>query len=351
MAEVRFNTPNKIALFTATTVSTLMAGLILILLFATRGHFNVWLLLVAPILGFIACYFILRYAIERFLHERIKLIYKTIHSNKTSRTIEQLDFNEDVLDIVNREVASWAKHSSKEIDALNAREMYRREFLGNVAHELKTPIFNIQGYVHTLLDGGLEDKEVNRKFLSRADKSVDRMIGIVRDLEVITKLESGVLDLELEKLNIVELVRELVDQLESKAERHKVTIRFNETYERPIMVMVDKDMISQVYTNLLDNSIKYSGEGRKITLRFFDMDKNILCEVADNGPGIDQKHIPRLFERFYRVDQARSSNKGGTGLGLAIVKHILEAHGQSINVRSSTGEKSGTTFAFTLKKS
>lgn len=309
-----------------------------------------WLLLIAPVLGFIACYFVLRYAIENFLHEKIKLIYKSIHSNKTSPLVEQLDYDEDVLDTVNREVASWAENSSKQIDDLKARETYRREFLGNVAHELKTPIFNIQGYIHTLLDGGLEDGEVNRKFLSRADKSVDRMISIVKDLEVITKLESGVLELELEKLNLVEVVNDVVDQLESKAEKNKVSIQFSEQYDRPITVYADKDMISQVYTNLMDNAIKYSGGGSQITLRFFDMDTNILCEVADNGPGIGQEHIPRLFERFYRVDQARSSNKGGTGLGLAIVKHILEAHEQSINVRSSTGDQSGTTFAFTLKK-
>lgn len=350
MAESRFNTPRKIAFFTASTVSVIMAVLISLLLFLTNGQFNYWLLLVGPIIGFGASYVMLRYAVERFIHDKIKIIYKTIHSNKTSVSTQQLDFEEDVLDTVNREVVSWAKDSNQEIDELKNKEEYRREFLGNVAHELKTPIFNIQGYVHTLLDGGLEDEEVNRKFLTRTDKSVDRMISIVKDLEAITKMESGVLDLELEKLNIVELAEDTVDQLETKAEKHQVTIKFDQNYERPIFVMADREMIAQVYTNLMDNSIKYSGEGSKITLRFFDMDKHILCEVADNGRGIKQEHIPRLFERFYRVDKARTSNKGGTGLGLAIVKHILEAHEQSINVRSSTDERSGTTFSFTLKK-
>lgn len=350
MAESPFNTPRKIALFTASTVSVIMAVLIFFLLLLTNGQFNYWLLLVGPIIGFIASYFLLRYAVERFIHDKIKIIYKTIHSNKTSVSTRELDFKEDVLDTVNREVVSWAKDSSNEIDELKNKEEYRREFLGNVAHELKTPIFNIQGYVHTLLDGGLEDEEVNRKFLTRADKSVDRMISIVKDLEAITNMESGVLDLVLDRQNVVELAEDIVDQLETKAEKHKVSIKFDQNYDRPIMVMADRDMIGQVYTNLMDNSIKYSGEGSKITLRFFDMDKHILCEVADNGNGIPQEHLPRLFERFYRVDKARTSNKGGTGLGLAIVKHILEAHEQTINVRSSTEERSGTTFSFTLKK-
>lgn len=350
MAESRFNTPRKIALFTASTVSVIMAVLIFLLLLLTNGQFNYWLLLVGPIIGFAASYFLLRYAVERFIHDKIKIIYKTIHSNKTSVSTRQLDFTEDVLDTVNREVVLWAEDSSKEIDDLKHKEEYRREFLGNVAHELKTPIFNIQGYVHTLLDGGLEDEEVNRKFLNRADKSVERMISIVKDLEAITKMESGVLDLDLEKLNIVELAEGVLDQLESKAEKNQVSIKFDQDYDQQIMVLADRDMIGQVYTNLIDNSIKYSGEGSKITLRFFDMDQHILCELADNGRGIAQEHIPRLFERFYRVDKARTSNKGGTGLGLAIVKHILEAHEQAINVRSSTEERSGTTFSFTLKK-
>ncbi|MFT4524744.1 MAG: two-component system phosphate regulon sensor histidine kinase PhoR [Bacteroidia bacterium] len=350
MAESPFNTPRKIALFTASTVSVIMAGMIFLLLVFTNGQFNYWLLLVGPIIGFIATYFLLRYAVERFIHDKIKIIYKTIHSNKTSVSTKELDFKEDVLDTVNREVLSWAEDSSKEIDELKRREEYRREFLGDVAHELKTPIFNIQGYVHTLLDGGLEDEDVNRKFLNRADKSVERMISIVKDLEAITKMESGVLELDMEKLNIAELAEGVLDQLESKAEKSQVSIKFDQSYDRQIMVQADRDMIVQVYTNLMDNSINYSGEGSKITLRFFDMDKHILCEVADNGRGIEQEHIPRLFERFYRVDKARTSNKGGTGLGLAIVKHILEAHEQTINVRSSTEERSGTTFSFTLMK-
>ena len=204
--------------------------------------------------------------------------------------------------------------------------------------------------MHTLLDGGLEDEEVNRKFLNRADKSIERMISIVKDLESITKLESGRLNISPVKVDVVELAEDIMDQLEDKADKHEISIKFDQEYDRPIMVMADKDMVGQVYTNLIDNSIKYSGDGSKITLRFFDMDKHILCEVADNGVGIAQEHLPRLFERFYRIDKARTSNKGGTGLGLAIVKHILEAHEQTINVQSSIERKSGTTFSFTLKK-
>ena len=350
MAQSPFNTPRKIAFFTASSVSVIMAILIFLFLFLTDGQFNYWLLLVGPVIGFFSSYIVLKFAVERFIYDKIKIIYKTIHSNKTSSALLQPDFKEDVLDTVNRQVVSWAEDSTKEIDELKNKEAYRREFLGNVAHELKTPIFNIQGYVHTLLDGGLEDEEVNRKFLSRADKSVERMISIVEDLEAITKLESGVLNLNLEQVNVVNLAKEIADQLENKAETFSVSIKFDQSYDRPIMVMADRDMIGQVYTNLIDNSIKYSGEESMITLRFFDMDRHILCEVADNGQGIEQEHLPRLFERFYRVDKARTSKKGGSGLGLAIVKHILEAHEQSINVRSANEGRRGTTFSFTLKK-
>jgi two-component system phosphate regulon sensor histidine kinase PhoR len=222
--------------------------------------------------------------------------------------------------------------------------------LGNVSHELKTPIFNIQGYVHTLLDGGLEDEEINRKFLIRADKSVERMISVVEDLDVISRLEAGILELNIQRINIIELAKEVMEMEEMKAEKRNITIRFNERYDKPIYVMADADQIKRVYINLLDNGIKYGSADGSIKLRFYDMDQNILCEVADDGSGIEPKHLPRLFERFYRVDKARDRHTGGTGLGLSIVKHIIDAHKQTINVRSLVGGNSGTTFSFTLKE-
>ena len=305
--------------------------------------------MVAPIIGFVVCYLVLRYALERFVYDRIKIIYKNILQNKTSYSLRKLDFSQDVLGEVNREVTEYTRTSEERLEELRDQENYRREFVGNVAHELKTPIFNIQGYIHTLLDGGLEDEDVNRKFLNRADKSVDRMIGIVEDLEVITRLESNNLELELEDLNIVSLAEEVMDDLESKASKRKIKDCVQPGYERPIKVKADEHRIKQVYTNLIHNAIKYGNDEGTITLRFFDMDKAILCEVADDGPGIDKIHLPRLFERFYRVDKARARSEGGSGLGLAMVKHLIEAHGQTINVRSETEGKTGTTFSFTLK--
>ena len=293
-----------------------------------------------------------RYVVNEFVYEKIRLIYKTIHNLKTPKSELKKRLKEDpgILESVNTEVVSWAETQQQEIQTLRDQEAYRRDFLGNVSHELKTPIFNIQGYVHTLLDGGLEDEEINRKFLKRADKSVERMISVVEDLDVISRLESGRLELNVQRINIVELARDVIEIEEMKAEKRDISIKFNEKYDKPIYVMADGDQIRQVYINLLDNSIKYGSQDGTIKLRFYDMDENILCEVADDGPGIEAKHLSRLFERFYRVDKARDRHAGGTGLGLSIVKYILEAHGQSINVRSLTGENSGTTFSFTLKK-
>jgi two-component system phosphate regulon sensor histidine kinase PhoR len=303
-------------------------------------------------LVFIGSFLVIRFVINDFIYSKIKLIYKTIHNLKTPSTELKNIIKEenDAIDTVNKEVVSWAETKQQEIESLRDQESYRREFLGNVSHELKTPIFNIQGYVHTLLDGGLEDDDINRKFLLRTDKSVERMISVVEDLEVISKLESGRIELEMERFNIVETTQEVLDSLEMKAAKRNVSIGFNTNYERPIYVTADAGQIRQIYVNLIDNAIKYGSEGGSIKLHFYDMDQNILCEVADNGPGIEKVHIPRLFERFYRVDKARDRNTGGTGLGLSIVKHIIDAHQQTINIRTETGENSGTTFSFTLKK-
>jgi two-component system phosphate regulon sensor histidine kinase PhoR len=305
-----------------------------------------------PIL-FVVAYIMVGYVVNHFIYEKIKLIYKTIHDLKTpnSEIKSMLLEDSDALETVNQHVISWAENKQEEIQLLRDQEEYRRDFLGNVSHELKTPIFNIQGYVHTLLDGGLEDEEINRKFLIRADKSVERMISVVEDLDVISRLEAGILELNIQRINIIELAKEVMEMEEMKAEKRNITIRFNEKYDKPIYVMADADQIKRVYINLLDNAIKYGSQDGTIKLRFYDMDQNILCEVADDGPGIAPRHLPRLFERFYRVDKARDRHSGGTGLGLSIVKHIMDAHKQTINVRSLVGDNSGTTFSFTLKKS
>ena len=336
----------------AAVISVTLTLLLSVLELVWFGNFNLSKAVIALLILFAVTYFMVQFVVNRFIYEKIKLIYKTIHNLKTPQSQLRAMLREDVnaLETVNKDVVSWAETKQQEIQSLLEQEEYRRDFLGNVSHELKTPIFNIQGYVHTLLDGGLEDEEINRKFLIRADKSVERMISVVEDLDVISRLESGRIELNIQRINIIELAKEVMEMEEMKAEKRNITIRFNEKYDKPIYVMADADQIKQVYINLLDNSIKYGSTDGSIKLRFYDMDQNILCDVADDGPGIDPKHLPRLFERFYRIDKARDRHTGGTGLGLSIVKHIIDAHKQTINVRSLVGDKSGTTFSFTLKK-
>ena len=250
---------------------------------------------------------------------------------------------------VYEEVIDWGNSKSKEVEELKEMAQYRREFLGNVSHELKSPIFNIQGYVLTLLDGGLEDPSINKEYLLRTEKSINRMIAIVEDLESISQLESSELQLNLQKTDILSLAREVIDGLEIKSKKRNSTIVFGGNYEKPIFVMADKERIRQVFVNLIDNSVKYGDlEKGKTVVSFFDMDDHLLVEVSDNGNGMEQQDMKRIFERFYRTDKGRSREQGGSGLGLAIVKHIIQAHEQTINVRSTPGL--GTTFAFTLKK-
>jgi len=227
-------------------------------------------------------------------------------------------------------------------------EAYRREFVGNVSHELKTPIFNIQGYILTLLDGGLQDETINLDYLTRASKSVERMISIIEDLDAISQMETGELSLYFEKFDIVALVYELFLGMEMKASSRKINLKFAENYSRAINVSADKNHIRQVITNLIVNSIKYGKNDGTTQVKFTDLYQHVVIEISDNGMGIAKHHLPRIFERFYRVDKGRSRDHGGTGLGLAIVKHIIEAHNQTIDVKSTEGE--GTTFIFTLKK-
>lgn len=305
--------------------------------------------LLTAIVVFVVSYVVIFYSVERFIYGRVKLIYKAISSKKIQKeTKKSIARNPDILSEVNERVIHWADEQTKEITKLKEQEEFRREFLGNLAHELKTPVFSIQGYILTLLEGGLEDPQINRQFLERAAKGVDRITSIIEDLDTINKLESGIMDLHVTRTNVVLLAEEVIESLEMKAREKNISLGFNKPYDRPIWVNCDEGKIAQVLTNLLVNAINYGKEGGKAHVRFFDMDKNILVEVADDGLGIAQEHLPRLFERFYRVDKSRSRHAGGSGLGLAIVKHIIEAHKQTINVRST--EDVGTTFAFTLSK-
>ncbi len=280
---------------------------------------------------------------------KIRLIYKTIRSLKKESNDLNVSFSKDLLKTVNREVIDWADDKRKEIEVLKEKENFRREFIGNLAHEIKTPIFAIQGYILTLLEGGMNDPRINKKFLDKASRSVDRMTAMIEDLDSISQLESGQLQLHMEDFDIVALSQDIMDALEMRAKEHNVTLKFNKKYDKPIIVHADPNRISQVISNLLVNSINYAKtEEGETEIRFFDIDEDVLVEVADNGIGIDRQDIPRIFERFFRVDKHRSRHTGGSGLGLSICKHIINAHGYTMDVRSTKGI--GTTFLFPLKK-
>jgi len=296
-------------------------------------------------------YIIILFGLEVFIYRKIKLIYKTIHHFKTTQlknTNYMADLNVDPIKKVNEEVIQWATDQKQEISELRATEQYRKDFLGNVSHELKTPIFNIQGYIETLLDGAVNDEEVKIKFLKKAASSAERLNTLVNDLLDISKLESGTLNMNYSMFDICELTKEVFDSYTNLAELKSIRLKIKDGCDFPFKVLGDKDRIRQVLNNLIGNSIAYGREEGVTRVGFYDMDKNILTEVSDDGDGIEPEHLPRLFERFYRTEKSRSRHSGGSGLGLSIVKHIMEAHHQTINVRSTIGE--GTTFGFTLKK-
>lgn len=301
--------------------------------------------------GFICCFLIFNYILRIFIYRKIKLIYKTISSYKDSKekALGKISPNTDILANVGKEVEQWQQDRTEEITALKKMENFRKEFLGNVSHELKTPLFNIQGYIHTLIDGAMDDPEVNKGYLERAARSAERLCLIVDDLEAISKFESGELILDWRTFDIHDLVKDVFESTEMRARELDIKMGFKEGSDRQVFVIADKDRIRQVISNLLINSIKYGKKNGMTVVGFYDMDENILIEITDNGIGIEPQHVSRVFERFYRVDKSRSREQGGTGLGLSIVKHIIEAHKQSIHVRSTYGI--GTTFAFTLKKS
>ena len=332
---MKINTPIKISIFLSIVIFTL--AILIFYIIGDRLNF-----MFSFSLFFISIISLIYYVVKIFFHEKIKVIYKNIYKFKGTSNIKDLD-----IDNVEREAEEWADAKEEELNAYRRDENYRREFIGNVSHELKTPIFNIQGYIQTLLDGGLEDEKINIKYLERTNKSVDRMINIVEDLEVISRLETEQSQLDLQPFNIIQLVEDVFDAFEMKANQMDIQLEMIKESQSKI-VIGDKDKIQQVFINLISNSIKYGKKGGVTSIKFFDMESNMLIEVSDNGIGIESDSLDRLFERFYRVDKNRSREIGGTGLGLAIVKHILEGHNQQINVRSTAGV--GTTFSFILEK-
>jgi two-component system, OmpR family, phosphate regulon sensor histidine kinase PhoR len=347
---MRLSRPEYFSTFIAVIIS--IAFIILFYFTESLIYHNVhwWALCISAFGIFFTAYFLIKYATAKFIYDKIRPIYKTIFNMKVPKGKENQRYylNGDIISNANQQVIKWAEDKKEEINSLRKLETYRREFLGNVSHELKTPIFNIQGYILTLLDGGIEDPVINKEYLLRSEKSINRMINIVQDLETISRLESGELVPIMNRFDIVVLVKEVFEFLEIHAMKNNIDLLPGNNFEKPLYVNADKEKIRQVLINLIENSIKYGTEHGHTKVSFFDMDENILVEVTDNGIGVAQQDIPRLFERFFRTDKGRSRDQVGTGLGLAIVKHIIEAHNQTINVRSTPGI--GTTFAFTLQK-
>ncbi|WP_222981903.1 sensor histidine kinase [Flagellimonas meishanensis] len=299
------------------------------------------------IICFIVCFTVLQIRVERFIYRRIKKIYDDV-SLLESSTFSSRPVTTDMKTLT-EEIEKFAEGKKIEIDTLKIREEYRKDFLGNVSHELKTPLFTVQGYILTLLDGAMKDRKLREKYLQRAAKGVERLIYIVKDLDLITKLEVGGLKLERKDFDIIELIKNVFDLLEMKAAQKEISLTFDMEYKNPIYVNADREKIQQVISNLLVNSIKYGSPNGTTEVSVENLIKNrVIVRVTDNGEGIPRQHIPRLFERFYRVDQSGSRSEGGSGLGLAIVKHIIEAHGEKIYVESEEGV--GSEFSFTLEK-
>lgn len=298
----------------------------------------------------ITSYFVFNYLIEKFVYSKIKLIYKLIHNLKLGRDLKDAlgeYVSSDPITDVEQEVKEWARDKKTEIDQLKEQEKFRREFLSNISHELKTPLFSIQGYIEALQDG-VEDPEMQKQFLEKASKNVDRLAFFITDLDEISKLESGEVPINYARFDLSELILDVMDSLELKRKKYGVSLHFKEKYNYPTWVNADREKISQVLVNLISNSFKYGNPGGNTHIKTFELHDQILVEITDDGAGISEKNLPRLFERFYRTDQSRSRDIGGSGLGLAIVKHIIEAHQQTITVRST--ENIGSTFGFTLDR-
>ncbi len=305
--------------------------------------------LVLSILYYLILFFIIRYSIEiyikLYLERGVKKVLDELNEEILKDTYDEKDLEKLTLNLIQK-----ARERTSEINVLKDQENYRREFLGNISHELKTPLFTIQGYILTLVEGAMKDKKVREKYLKRAAKGVERLIAIVKDLDLITQFESGIKTVDKTDFNVFDLIDNVFELMEFESEKNTTSLKYDKDYSEPIFVNADQERILQVLTNLVVNSLKYGTKNgfTKVSVEEFDNDK-IIVRVADNGEGIDEQHLPRLFERFYRIDKNRSRKKGGSGLGLSIVKHIIEAHQEQIFVKSKLGV--GTEFSFTLQKS
>lgn len=337
---------NKFALKLAAVITGLAFFLALLLLFYLKKQIDLWIFGIVTGLFYGFCFLFIRYNVERLIYRQIKNIYTDFEGSE--QAIRENPLITTDLNALTQEVERISENRQIELTSLKDREAYRREFIGNVAHELKTPLFTVQGYILTLLDGAMKDKSVRKKYLQRANKAVERLIYIVKDLDLITKIEMGELTLERESFNIIELVQSAFDLLEMKAQSKEISLVFDRKYDDSIMVHADRERIQQVLINLVDNSIKYGKSSGTTEIAVDPLnEQRCLVRVTDNGEGVNQEHLERLFERFYRVDKSGSRAVGGSGLGLAIVKHFIEAHNEKIYVESQFGV--GSEFSFTLE--
>ena len=347
-AQSKNPTPQEIALY-ASLITGACTGVVAAALAAART-LEWWAVPLVAALTVLAAYLAFLGYLRRYIYRKIKLVYKTIHQHKLTpeEKSKAVNVREDIIEQVERDVSTWMQEQNQQIAQLKQFDEFRQRFLGDISHELKTPIFNVQGYLETLLDGAIDDDRVRQRYVEKAARNVERLNNIVEDLESISRLESGKEMLDMQRFNIRDLVAEVFDELQMKADRKGLTLTLKQGAGGSFDVLADRENIRQVLINLVNNSIKYGREGGTTKVAFYDMDKNVLVEVADNGIGIAESQLPRIFERFYRVDKSRSREAGGSGLGLSIVKHIIEAHEQTVNVRSS--QDLGSTFGFTLKK-
>lgn len=342
-----FKKSYKFAFWSSLLITTFLTLILSVFLYAFYT-INMWHLLFFSLTCYLFSFFVIQYRVERFIYRRVKKIYDDL------TLLESSSFSKDQITTdmksLTEDIDKYAKDKKLEIEALKIREEYRKEFIGNISHELKTPLFTVQGYISTLLEGGAsEDKDLRKKYLERADKGVERLIYIIKDLDMITKLEAGDLSLNIEPFDIVRTVQNVFELLEMKAAKKKITLTFDMDYPKPIFVNGDEERLQQVLSNLIVNSIKYGHAKGTTEVSIENLIKNkVIVRVTDNGEGIAKEHIPRLFERFYRVDKSGSRKEGGSGLGLAIVKHIIEAHNEKIYVESELGI--GSEFSFTLEK-
>jgi len=344
---MKFKRTYSYALWSAIYLTLLSVIIATISYFVVVKHLGIGALIISIAALFIISFFIIQYRAEHFIYRRLKKIYEDVSI---------LDVKDLRKDSVTTDIEKLSKRMQKfvegkrmEIKSLTERDSFRRDFLGNVAHELKTPLFTVQGYILTLLEGAGSDKEIRKKYLERANKGVERLVAVTKDLDMIAKLETDGLKLNIKVFNILELVQNVFDLFEMKAKKRNITLKFDRIYEFPVFVKGDIEKIEQVLINLVVNSIKY-GKPNGTTILAVDSysSDKFIVKVVDNGEGIKSIHLPRLFERFYRVDQSRSREQGGSGLGLSIVKHIVEAHDQTMLLKSTYGE--GSEFSFTLEK-